>query len=99
MDWRAERQEEPAQGKGAAELILPRYFIPSEDTAAKCPSLLDERFCVNGTLGAVTRSGGKQQGEGNVQVLKLLESPKMSQNVEMSAVEQILISSAPPPPP
>ena len=74
---------------------MPCYFIASEDTAVKCPSLIDQCFCANGTLGAVTRSSGKQQGEGNVQVLKLLESPKMSQNVEASAVEQILVSSAP----
>lgn len=92
-------QEEPSERKLADELILPRYFTASEDTAVGRPSLIDECFCVNGTLGAVTRSGGKQQGEGNVQVLKLLESPKMSQNVEVSAMEQILISSAPPSPP
>lgn len=83
------------EGKRADELILLRYFIASEDTAVKCPSHIDEYFYVNGTLGAVTRRGGKQQGEGNVQVLKFLESPKTSQNVEISAMEQILISSAP----
>lgn len=93
---KAHLQEEPTESKGADELILLCYFIASEDdTAVKCPSPIDERFCGNGTSGALTRSGGKRQGEGKVQVLKLLESPKMLQNVEVSAMEQILISSLP----
>lgn len=74
---------------------MPRYFIAPEDAAVNCPSLTEESFCVNGTLGATRSSGGKQRREGNVQVLKLLESPEMPQNVEVSAEEQIRVSSAP----
>lgn len=97
-DQAAEKRVCKRSRRKVNELILPRYFVASKDTVVKYPSLTDECFCANGTLGAVRRSGGKQQGEGNVQVLKLVESPKLSQNVEISAVESVLISSARPPP-
>ena len=85
----------PASGAGPKRWSCGAgVWTPLRQTLQQCPALTDERFDVHGALGAVTRSG-KQQGEGNVQVLKFLESPETLQNVELSAREQILISSAP----